>query len=108
MKKQTFVGFLLFWFLLYPAHSTFAISGNDWNGFTKDAQDFYVVGFIDAVRGALASRHELPKWDCAYTKFEARPVVCFSNSPYKQMIAIVRKYMNDSPAQWHNTMSSNI
>jgi hypothetical protein len=108
MIKQIFVGFLLFWFLLYPAHSTFAISGNDWNKFEVDQQDGYIVGVIDSYKLMPAVCKMIPDANCIFARAVSLPMYCFPTSPYGQLIAIVRKFMEDSPEKWHFNMSENV
>jgi hypothetical protein len=106
MTKQIFVGFLLVCFLPHPAESTIAVTGNGWNKLSTREQDLYIVGVIDALADAVYICNQVPNTDCSVIKKIAAPALCFEGKPYEQSVAIVRKYMNETPANWHYTMPS--
>jgi hypothetical protein len=106
MTKQIFVGFLLVCFLPHPAESTFAVNGNAWNKLSTRDQDVYIMGVIDALADAVDICNQIPSTDCSVIKEIAAPALCFERKPYEQSVAVVRKYMKETPANWHYTMPS--
>jgi len=101
LRSRTSV--LVFALGLYSIQPAFAMSGNDWNNFSKDVQDAYVIGVLETWRHAEAVCKQLST-NCDNINFIARPLSCFPKSPYNQFIAIVRKYMQDHPEGWENNM----
>ena len=84
--------------------------GNDWLAWTKEMQFGYVAGVIDdwknrqQVIEAAAKRVGVqPQYDTTATL-----VVCVEerNMTRGQVVAIVEKYMNENPAEWHHAMAS--
>ena len=94
----------------------FAITGNDWNRLSTNSQAFYVIGVIDGWKnasqmckeGTYTEKHDTKSkvFNCEFFRLMTELFLsCFTNSPYDQLIAIVRKYMEDHPEDWHTPMA---
>ncbi len=106
LRSRTSV--LVFALGLYSIQPAFAMSGNEWNNFSKDVQDAYIIGVLETWSHAESVCIQLSNANCEYIKFLVQPLSCFPKSPYNQFIAIVRKYMQDHPEGWEKNMVSTI
>lgn len=106
MRTIRAAGCIVFVFL--SVSSAGAVTGNAWKQLSETQRGSYVMGVIDGwhfvsalaqlQRGAKPTETEeiiIKVSDCVYDK----------RMPYSQVIAIVEKYMNDNPAEWHQLMS---
>ena len=99
--------FLITVSLLFVADAT-AITGNQWRQLALAAKQNYVFGVIDAWNhlGEFNKPAYNPTADVADIFLEQ--VKCASNTgmTYAQIFAIVQKYMETNPDQWHRPMAS--
>lgn len=88
--------------LLHPLE-IFAMTGNDWNTHEEAVKASYVMGVIEGWREAATVEKEIR--DKGSTM--AWLVGCLSvGMSYKQILAIVEKYMKEHPEEWHLEMST--
>lgn len=82
-----------------------AMTGNDWVRLPQTAQQYYVFGVLDAWEnfGEVALR--LNQQSSVVTNF-TKLVTCGAGMTYGQINAIVQKYMENNPANWHYSMPS--
>jgi len=90
--------------LVFAVEAT--IRGNDWRGLPPAAQQAYVAGVIDTwgdVVGRAIKGHREPTPNELFYK---QLYECVGGKmPYEQIIAIVKKYIENNPAQWHARMA---
>lgn len=81
-----------------------AVSGNDWVQLQQVRQEIYVAGVVDVYAdiAALAKSGDLK--DPLSSGADAISH-CINEFGYVQLAAIVKKYMNNNPEQWHDSMS---
>jgi hypothetical protein len=92
-------------YTILHSDSASAATGNDWLKWSKDAQQFYVTGVFEGWNQAVPFCKQTHD-DCEFIINLAKPFLsCFTGSPYSQIFAIIQKYMQDHPQQWHQNMA---
>jgi len=103
--------FLMTLCLLFAAEAM-AISGNDWKRLPLAGQQAYIAGVIDTW-GDVGGRAEVMKKlghegslnELIFTDLHE----CVSKKmPYGQIVAIVKKYLEDHPSGWHYGMADSV
>ncbi len=80
-----------------------SLDGNAWKKMPDVAQRAYIMGIIDT----WALHVELEKRAAGPTSIYTKIVDCMTDKmPYSQVVAIVRKWMQENPASWHYDMAS--
>jgi Ssp1 endopeptidase immunity protein Rap1a len=99
--------FLITLCLLFASEAS-AISGNEWQQGNTDEQRFYVWGVIDAWQHLkqVAALSVLPPSGAITIFTKLAKCVSERGMTYGQMFAIVQKYMENNPAEWHYAMVS--
>jgi hypothetical protein len=86
--------------LILVASSAFAVvTGNDWRSLPESNQTSYVMGVLDGwsiLRKVGVTDDRLSVVDCYASR----------GKTYRQNVAIVRKWMDENPADWNYAMSS--
>jgi hypothetical protein len=100
--------FLMMMVCLLFAADARAISGNDWKQLRLREQQIYVMGVIDTwmnlERLEALSLVQAPSPAVAH---QAQAVNCVRQGvTYEQAAAIVQKYMENNPSNWHYAMPS--
>jgi hypothetical protein len=93
---------------MVPAMSitAMAMSGNDWMQLKQVQQEIYVSGVAD-FWGDLAVIAKRRDSKDPLSSTAIRITDCMSGKfTYLQIAAIVKKYMNNNPEKWHDSMSS--
>ncbi len=81
------------------------ITGNDYRELNKDRRRFYIAGLIDGLLAVSSNKTEVYKEDA--DKFWL--VQCLrTGMDSDQVRAIVDKYLNKNPEQWHRAMNMNV
>jgi hypothetical protein len=94
--------------LLFAVDAWANITGNEWKQLGRGEQQGYIMGVVDAWQhlGYAASQSKIQPPSSTVTYF-TQPLKCVTQGmTYAQMIAIVQKYLEDNPYQWHYGMSS--
>jgi Rap1a immunity proteins len=97
--------FLLTVCLLFAVEASAITSGNEWKQFPLEARQGYILGVVDtwAYFGEAASlAGQQPPVVIIFTEL----VKCAGGMTYGQINAIVQKYMENNPAEWHFSMAS--
>jgi hypothetical protein len=93
---------------LWPS-SAAAVTGNDWRALPASARATYVSGVVDnLVDFGAAVRSLVPaEKRTASEKMLVSFEDCIAKTPRppSQLVAIVEKYVQDNPGQWHTRMS---
>jgi hypothetical protein len=76
-------------------------NGNDYRELNKDRRRFYIAGIVDGLLAVSSSKtiyqEDIKKWwmvQCLGTRIT-----------FDQIRAIVDKYLNENPEQWHKPMN---
>jgi len=103
---------IIIFFLILTVYDTQATTGKEWRQFSKTSRKAYVWGVFDTWQNI----EEVAEMINAKTKVQSPNTValvftklvrCISQRmTYKQLNAIVDKYIEDNPALWHNSMPS--
>jgi hypothetical protein len=89
-----------------------AIDGNKWKTFPELSRSAYIMGVVDTWSNVAEATAEVTKIKRSYKTGIVEDtlidnVQCVAQKmTYKQIVAIVDKYMADNPSQWHFTMPS--
>jgi hypothetical protein len=100
---------LILAFLSYSKPSL-AISGNRWLKLKSDERLAYVGGVLDTWDDDVALCENKPEepW-CAHVKQAYEPIVlCVQHRPYKEIVAIVERYVKDHPEELERSMAGHI
>ena len=85
-----------------------AMTGNQWRELPLTAQQYYIIGLVDAwgqVSDVLTPKQNPPTL-CEFCIAAVEKVTkCNRERTYGQLVAIVGKYMNENPSQWHRDMA---
>jgi hypothetical protein len=97
----------IFWLLLLTVDAV-AMSGNEWKQLPRSSRDAYIWGVVDTWQNLAATltlrKAVSPSPSEAQFTDLAR---CLSEGmTYGQISAIVKKYMEDNPSEWHYGMAS--
>ena len=88
--------------LMYPASCLADMTGNEWKKLTENSQIFYVAGITDAFSLSGSTAEDMSKLDKALGSF----VGCLKDGmTYRQIHAMVGKYMDNHPEEWHQGMT---
>jgi len=101
--------FFIVTFLCYSEPSL-AISGNRWLKLKSDERIAYVGGVLDTWDDDVALCEKKPEepW-CAHVKLAYEPIVlCSQHRPYKEIVAIVERYVKDHPEELERSMAGHI
>jgi hypothetical protein len=94
--------FLLTLCLLFTAEAK-AVTGNEWRQLSQTAQQYYIIGVLDGWDNlgtiTLLAEQQSPV-GIGFTK----QIECTIGMAYAQINAIIQKYMENNPSQWHNSM----
>jgi hypothetical protein len=114
MKKDGHcVGFITLFFIvifLWYSEPSLAISGNRWLKLKSDERIAYVGGVLDTWDDDVALCEKKPEepW-CAHVKLAYEPIVlCSQHRPYKEIVAIVERYVKDHPEELERSMAGHI
>ena len=100
---------LIIAFLCYSEPSL-AISGNRWLKLKSDERIAYVGGVLDTWDDDVALCEKKPEepW-CAHVKQAYEPIVlCSQHRPYKEIVAIVERYVKDHADELERSMAGHI
>ena len=105
---RTVKAFLMIGCLLFAVDGNGAMSGNDWKQLRLGEQQAYVWGVVDTWTNftqaiepsGKPSSSEVLKMFTDLTRCVRKGLT------YGQMVAIVQKYMENNPSQWHFAMAS--
>jgi hypothetical protein len=81
-----------------------AISGNEWRGLPKLAQASYVAGVFDTWKSLVQASFDAQQQSPVITVL-TKVTTCVTGMDYDQIAAIVRKYIENNPAEWHQNMA---
>ena len=101
--------FLIVIFLCYSEPSL-AISGNRWLKLKSDERIAYLGGVLDTWDDDVALCEKKPEepW-CAHVKLAYEPIVqCSQHRPYKEIVALVERYVRDHPEELERSMAGHI
>src|SRR4029453_17694131 len=101
---RTVNAFLIAVWLLFAVEAN-AITGNDWRRLPLAAQHYYIIGVLDGWDN-LGTIALLAKQPLSVVTRLAEHIKCTAEMPYEQIVAIVQKYMDNNPSQWHYDMAS--
>lgn len=94
----------------YYAEPALAISGNRWLKLKSDERIAYVGGVLDTWDDDVTLCEKKPEdpW-CAHVKLAYEPIVlCSQHRPYKDIVAVVERYMKDHPEELERSMAGHI
>jgi hypothetical protein len=94
--------FLLAACLLFAVDAT-AITGREWRQLPPVAQHYYIIGVLDGwdnIATITLLTEQKPSVGIGFTK----QIECTAGMAYAQINAILQKYMENNPSQWHNSM----
>src|SRR5437764_277826 len=96
---------LVFTVLVSPPMA-YGLSGNDWNKLTEPMQTIYVGGVVDAWAnyGAL-QKDDASKPSTTGRLFQRADDCVSPQMTYRQLRAMVAKWMSDHPEEWHISMA---
>src|SRR5262245_50870593 len=99
--------FLMTVCLLFAAEAG-AISGNEWKQLPDMTREGYVYGVVDAWANftQMIEPSGKPSTSGAVRLFTDLSRCVRKGMTYGETIAIVHKYMENNPSQWHSDMSS--
>jgi len=85
-----------------------AMNGNDWKKLSQGQQQGYIVGVVDTWMNIdqLLSYNPKERTGAVATGFTTLAKCVTQGMTYGQMTAIVQKYIENNPSQWHYTMPS--
>jgi Rap1a immunity proteins len=92
-------------FLFMPTVTFSAATGNEWRALSPATRDGYLLGVLDAwvLLDAVTKESVQP---VGRASIFTRLVGCLGKDmTYGQAIAIVEKYMQDNPSEWHQNMA---
>jgi hypothetical protein len=96
-------GFLIAACLLFAVDAT-AITGSEWKQLPPAVQHYYIIGVLDGWNNVgtitLLAEEKAPIGS-GFTK----QIECTAGMAYTQINAIIQKYMENNPSQWHNSMA---
>ena len=101
--------FLISFFLCY-AQPALAITGNRWLKLKSDERLAYVGGVLDTWDDDVTLCEKKPEepW-CAHVKLAYEPIVlCSQHRPYKEIVAIVEKYLKEHSDEGDRSMAGHI
>jgi hypothetical protein len=91
-----------------------AITGNEWKQLTPAGQQAYVAGVIDTWNGVGQRATVMKKMghggslnELFFTDLH-ECVSVRNRMPYGQIVAIVKKYMDNNPSGWHYSMADSV
>ena len=112
-KRLLFVLLSCAWILStmdFTALPAFAMTGNEWRGWPETGRLGYVWGVVDtwSVLQKLEARQQLEERSeqSSIVAMHTDLALCIQKMSYVQMSAIVEKYMQNNPAEWHYLMAS--
>jgi hypothetical protein len=108
-SKFVLSALLIVSFLCYTK-SSFAITGNRWLKLKSDERIAYVGGVLDTWDDdvTLCEKNPDEPW-CAHVKLAYEPIVlCSQHRPYKEIVAIVEKYLKDHSDEGDRSMAGHI
>ena len=109
-QTRVVVAALLITFLLCYAQPALAISGNRWLKLKSDERIAYVGGVLDTWDDDVTLCEKKPEepW-CGHVKLAYEPIVlCSQHRPYKEIVAIVERYLKDHPEELERSMAGHI
>ena len=85
-----------------------AITGNEWKRLLETAQQVYVIGVVDTWNNLaqIIEATEKPSRSEVLGFFTDVTRCLRKRITYGQITAIVQKYMENNPSQWHYDMAS--
>lgn len=90
---------------LYPGSAWPMVSGNDWLALDEGVRVIYVAGVIEAWLHLWGvTKIPPPEQPTRTTGILSTFGECTNKMTYKQIYAIVEKWMKENPSQWHNNM----
>ena len=109
-QDSVVVTLLLVVTFLCHSESSLAISGNRWLKLKSDERIAYVGGVLDTWDDDVALCEKKPEepW-CVHVKLAYQPIVlCSQHRPYKEIVAIVERYVKDHPEELERSMAGHI
>jgi hypothetical protein len=101
--------------IVVPEGAQAGTSGNDWNKFPEGQKWGYILGVIDSWVENSSMRELVSRTGTSGTldglsMREAELSRCLDarSMPLSQVVAIVKKYMQDNPANWHFSMTGEV
>ncbi len=91
-------------FGLFCYDTNAAVSGNDWNSWNASLKDAYISGVIDTWGAAEVYRLS-DKPPGPANNFTFLTNCAKSGMTYPQFDAIVQKWMDENPGEWHKSMT---
>jgi hypothetical protein len=95
---------------LYYAQPALAITGNRWLKLRSEERIAYVGGVLDTWDDdvTLCKNKSEEPW-CAHVKLAYEPIVlCSQHRPYKEIVAIVEKYLKEHSDEGDRSMAGHI
>jgi hypothetical protein len=89
---------------LFFAVDAEAISGDEWRRLSQTAQQYYVIGVLDGwdnLGTITLLAEQQPPVGTGFT----RQIECTVGMASVQINAIIQKYMESNPSQWHYNMA---
>ena len=81
-----------------------AISGDEWRRLSQTAREYYVIGVLDGwdnLGTITLLAEQQPPVGTGFTK----QIDCTLGMASVQINAIIQKYMENNPSQWHSNMA---
>ncbi|HKN86224.1 MAG TPA: Rap1a/Tai family immunity protein [Nitrospiraceae bacterium] len=78
--------------------------GNDWGQWDDTAKTIYVAGVLEGFKFSAVNL-DIPKGVDVVYDTQNEIIKCTEDMTYRQMNAIVKKYMEKHPEEWHMPMS---
>ena len=81
-----------------------AMTGSEWRQLSPAAQQYYIIGVLDGwdnLGTITLLAEEKPPVGIGFTK----QIECAVGMAYAQINVIIRKYMENNPSQWNNSMA---
>jgi hypothetical protein len=109
-QNTAIVTLLLIITFLFYTEPSLAISGNRWLKLKSEERIAYVGGVLDTWDDDVALCEKKPEepW-CGHVKLAYEPIVlCTQHRPYKEIVAIVERYVKDHPEELERSMAGHI
>ena len=88
--------------LVLVGGSAEAITGNDWKTFPPLRQEAYIMGVLDGWMFVESARRRFNGHPSVVTRINKCTV---EKMNYAQVIAVVKKFMEAHPEDWHSSMA---
>jgi hypothetical protein len=103
---RTVKAFLVTICLLFAVEAR-AISGNEWRQLSQTAQVYYVIGVFDGSSEFKDTILQTQEQTPVITGFE-KVANCAAGMQVGQVLAIIQRYVETNPAEWHRRVSIGI